>query len=56
MQTVTDSLKPGATAQDVAAAMLTIENNWPTPGHLIIMVNPQTKNKKIWLPDKLVSF
>jgi hypothetical protein len=55
VQSVMDSLKPYATAQDVASAMLTIENVWPTPGHLIIMVNPQDKNKRIWLPDKLVS-
>ena len=55
VQCVMDSLKPDATAQDVATAMLTIENHWPTPGHLIIMVNPQDKTKRIWLPDKLVS-
>lgn len=55
VQSVMDSFKPDATAQDVATAMLTIENDWPTPGHLIIMVNPQDKSKKVWLPDKLVS-
>ena len=53
---VMNSLKPDATAHDVATAMLAIENNWPTPGHLIIMVNPQDKNKGVWLPHKLVSF
>lgn len=57
VQSVMDSLKPDATAHDVATAMLAIENNWPTPGHLIILVNPQDKNNKgIWLPHKLVSF
>ena len=57
VQSVMDSLKPDATAHDVTTAMLAIENNWPTPGHLIIMVNPQDKkNKGIWLPHKLVSF
>ena len=55
VQSVMDSLKPDATAHDVATAMLAIENNWPTPGHLIIMVNPQNKNKRVWLPHKLVS-
>ena len=59
VQSVMDSLKPDATAHDVATAMLAIENNWPTPGHLIIMVNPQLgpqdKNKRVWLPHKLVS-
>jgi hypothetical protein len=56
VQSVMDSRKPDATAHDVASAMLAIENNWPTPGHLIIMVNPQDKNKGVWLPNKLVSF
>ena len=55
VQSIMDSLKPNATAQEVATAMLAIGNDWPTPGHLIIMVNPQDKNKRIWLPDKLVS-
>lgn len=50
-----DTLKPDATAQDVATAMLEIENDWPTPGHLIIIINPENKNKRIWLPHKLVS-
>jgi hypothetical protein len=56
VQSVMDSLKPDATAHDVATAMLSIGNTWPTPGHLIIMVNPQDKNKRVWLPHKLVSF
>ena len=58
VQSVMDSLKPDATAHDVATAMLASENNWPTPGHLIILVNPQLedKNKGVWLPHKLVSF
>ena len=59
VHSVMDSLKPDATAHDVATAMLAIENNWPTPGHLIILVNPQLENKKnkgVWLPHKLVSF
>jgi hypothetical protein len=56
VQSVIDALKPDATAHDVATAMLAIENNWPTPGQLIIVVNPQDKNKRIWLPHKLVSF
>lgn len=56
VQSVMESFKPDATAHDVATAMLEIENNWPTPGHLIIMVNPQDKNKGVWLPHKLVSF
>ncbi|KAF8809729.1 hypothetical protein BYT27DRAFT_7036119, partial [Phlegmacium glaucopus] len=53
VQSVMESLKPDATAQDVATALFTIQNDWPTPGHLIIMVNPQEKNKRVWLPDKL---
>ena len=56
VQSVMESVKPDATAHNVATAMLAIENNWPTPGHLIIMVNPQDKNKGVWLPHKLVSF
>jgi hypothetical protein len=57
LQSVMDSLKPDATAHDVVTAMLAVENNWPTPGHLIIVVNPQDKkNKGVWLPHKLVSF
>ena len=56
VQSVMDSLKPDATAYDLATAMLSIKSDWPTPGHLIIMVNPQDKNKMVWLPHKLVSF
>lgn len=55
VQSLMQSLKPNATAQDIATAIVTIENDWPTPGHLIILVNPQDKNKRVWLPDKLVS-
>ncbi|KAF8150021.1 hypothetical protein B0H34DRAFT_666460 [Crassisporium funariophilum] len=48
-----EEMTSGATIQDLAMATSQIENHWPTTGHLIIKVNPQSKIARTWLPHEL---
>jgi hypothetical protein len=48
------SLKNNATPEDIALAIISLKAEWPTQGHLIIVVNPQHNTKQVFLPEKLV--
>jgi len=52
------SFQHNATPEDIASAIFSLKMEWPTQGHLIIVVNPQDKEnyaKQVFLPEKLVS-
>lgn len=55
VQSVQATIQPGASAEDVAIALSTIEESWPPIGNLIIEVNPGTSHGHTWLPFDLVS-
>jgi len=52
------SFQHNATPEDIASAIFSLKMEWPTQGHLIIVVNPQNEEnyaKQVFLPEKLVS-
>ncbi|KIJ92988.1 hypothetical protein K443DRAFT_61974, partial [Laccaria amethystina LaAM-08-1] len=53
VQSVQATIQPGASAEDVAIALSTIEGRWPPIGNLIIEVNPGTSHGHTWLPFDL---